>query len=124
MSDIEKIKFDGHLYIRDDLAEDYFATPALEIRNVIYSDAATIVFWNDGTKTVVHCQEGDSWDDEKGVLECIAKKFFGNRGDFNNEIRKAVDRGNKNFKETARAKMLKEIRAWRRRRDCNEGFLL
>lgn len=34
--------------------------------NVIFNGPATIVFWNDGTKTVVKCSDGDEYDPESG----------------------------------------------------------
>ena len=43
-----------------------------EIKNVIFNDPATIVFWEDGTKTVVKCQDGDEFDPEKGLAMAIA----------------------------------------------------
>ena len=49
----------------------------LEIEKVIFNNPATIVLWNDGTKTVVKAQEGDGWDMEKGLAMCIAKKMLG-----------------------------------------------
>ncbi len=49
-----------------------------EIKKVIYHDPATIVFWQDGTKTVVKCVQGEEYDPEKGILYCIAKRFLGN----------------------------------------------
>ena len=51
------------------------------IRNVIFNDPATIVFWNDGTKTVVKA-ENEPFDSEKGLAMAIAKKFFGNEGNY------------------------------------------
>lgn len=33
------------------------SSPKLKVDKVIYNPPATIVFWNDGTKTVVMCQE-------------------------------------------------------------------
>ena len=50
------------------------------IENVIFNDPATIVFWADGTKTVVKCGEDDIWDPEKGLAMAVTKKFFGNEG--------------------------------------------
>ena len=49
-----------------------------DIKKVIYNDPATIIFWADGTKTVVQCQKGDSYDPEKGLAMAIAKKALGN----------------------------------------------
>lgn len=57
------------------------------IKRVIFNGPATIVFWNDGTKTIVKCQEGDSFDKEKGIALCIAKKVLGNQSNFNNVIK-------------------------------------
>lgn len=48
----------------------------LEIEKVIFNDPATIIYWNDGTKTVVKC-EGEEFDPEKGMAMAIAKKFLG-----------------------------------------------
>ena len=60
-----------------------FLTP--KIKKVIHNNPATVVFWGDGTKTVVKCQEEDrhGYSERVGLLMCIAKKFFGNTGGFN-----------------------------------------
>lgn len=59
------------------------------IKNVIFNDPATIVYWTDGTKTVVKCNDGDTYSPERGLLMAIAKKFLGgNAGRYNNELRK------------------------------------
>lgn len=60
------------------------------ITNVIFNPPATIVFWNDKTKTVVKCQDDDEWDAEKGLAMAIAKKYFGNRGRYNKEFKKWI----------------------------------
>lgn len=57
------------------------------IENVIFNDPATIVFWNDGTKTVVKVQN-EKFDPEKGLAMAIAKKYFGNHGNYYNEFKK------------------------------------
>lgn len=59
-----------------------------EIKNVIFNDPATIVFWEDGTKTVVKCQDGDEFDPEKGLAMAIAKKAYGNKGGYCNKMKK------------------------------------
>ena len=48
-----------------------------KIKSVIYNRPATIVFWKDGTKTVVKC-ENEEYDPEKGLAMAIAKKALGN----------------------------------------------
>ena len=59
-----------------------------EIKNVIVNDPATIVFWEDGTKTVVKCQDGDEFDPEKGLAMAIVKKAYGNKGSYCNKLKK------------------------------------
>ena len=59
-----------------------------EIKNVIFNDPATIVFWEDGTKTVVKCQDGDEFDPEKGLAMAIIKKVYGNKGSYCNKLKK------------------------------------
>lgn len=57
----------------------------LNIKKVIFNDPATIVLWMDGTKTVVKCTEGDTYDKEKGLALCIIKKLCNNDSkDFHN----------------------------------------
>lgn len=62
--------------------------PWYTIKNVIFNDPATIVFWQDGTKTVVKCQDGDKFDPEKGLAMAIAKKVYGNQGNYCNQLKK------------------------------------
>ena len=52
------------------------------IKQVIFHDPATIVYWTDGTRTVVKCQDGDIYDPEKGLAMAISKKALGNNGNY------------------------------------------
>lgn len=52
-----------------------------EIDNVIFNDPATIIFWKDGTKTVVKADKED-FDPEKGLAMAISKKALGNKGNY------------------------------------------
>lgn len=58
-----------------------------EIKNVIFSNPATIVFWADGTKTVVKCQKDETYDPEKGLSMAITKKALGNNYEYYNTIK-------------------------------------
>lgn len=60
------------------------------IKKVIFNAPATIVLWNDGTKTVVKCSENDIFDPEKGLAFCFLKKLLGDRyyKIINSEVRK------------------------------------
>ena len=48
------------------------------IDKVIYNNPATIVYWKDGTKTVVKCDPKDTYDPMTGLALCYMKKFLGN----------------------------------------------
>ena len=61
-----------------------------KIKNVIFNGPATIVFWNDGTKTVVKCGKDDTFDPEKGLAMAISKYFFDNAGYFNDVFKKWI----------------------------------
>ena len=58
-----------------------------EIKNVIFNDPATIVLWEDGTKTVVKCQDGDEFDPETGLAMAIATKAYGNKSNYCNKLK-------------------------------------
>lgn len=62
------------------------------VERVIFNGPATIVFWPDGTKTVVKCDENDPWDPEVGILLCIIKKnmFRNNSREFNKYLKRNV----------------------------------
>ena len=60
----------------------------LRIKNVIFNDPATIVIWNDDSKTVVKTQNGEEFDPEKGLAMAIAKRMFGNTGSYFEEFKK------------------------------------
>lgn len=46
-------------------------------KKVIFSGGKTIVIWEDGTKTVVSCMEGDEFDEYSGFCAALAKKLYG-----------------------------------------------
>ena len=56
--------------------------------NVIFNPPATIVFWEDGEKTVVKCGEGEVFDKEKGLAMAFCKRVWGNKGRFNTMFEK------------------------------------
>lgn len=60
-----------------------------KIKRVIFNNPATIVFWEDGTKTVVKAH-GDEFDEEKGLAMAIAKRALGNTGRYYNVFKKFV----------------------------------
>lgn len=60
------------------------------IKDVIFSNPATIVFWDDGVKTVVKAQNGEKYDKEKGLLACIVKRITGNTGAYNEILKQWI----------------------------------
>jgi hypothetical protein len=82
-----------HCYMWDERLFDggqTIDTPTVQIAKVIFNKPATIVLWQDGTKTVVKCQKGEKYDKEKGLAMCIVKKALGNQGNYNNFFKKWV----------------------------------
>lgn len=63
-------------------------TNPFTIKKVIFNNPATIVFWADGTKTVVKCSEDDFYDAEKGLAMAISKKALGNQGNYYETFKK------------------------------------
>lgn len=55
-----------------------------EIEKIEFNEPATIIFWKDGTKTVVQSRDGEPYDAEKGIAMAIAKKALGNERDYYN----------------------------------------
>lgn len=49
----------------------------MKIKQVIFHHPATIVYWDDGSKTVVKCMKGDKFNYEMGIAMCTLKKMFG-----------------------------------------------
>lgn len=84
------VNIEGELTSFDEIITER-STLESSIDRVIFNDPATIVIWKDKTKTVVKCQPGDTYDKEKGLALCIAKKHLGNKGSFNKVFKKHMD---------------------------------
>lgn len=63
-----------------------------DIKRVHFDEAnrATIVFWEDGTKTVVVAQDGDEYNKELGLAMAILKHYYKNAKEFNGVFRKWI----------------------------------
>jgi hypothetical protein len=62
--------------------------PGLEIKSVEFINTKTIVYWNDGTKTVAVARN-EEFNDEKGLAMAIVKKFLGNYTKFDKAYKNA-----------------------------------
>lgn len=69
----------------------------LRIKDVIFAPPATIIYWSDGSKTVVKCSEKDVFDPEKGLAMAIAKRCGGNKGNYYKEIQNWVEKSGKKY---------------------------
>lgn len=82
---------------------------AASIKNVIFNPPATIVFWTDGSKTVVKCNAKEEFDPEKGMTMAIAKRCANNSDDFYKEIKKWVEKSGYKQVDDMKA-LVKEIK--------------
>ena len=78
-------------------AKEATAMNAAVIKNLIFAPPATIVYWSDGSKTVVKCSEKDAFDPEKGLAMAIAKRCGGNKGSYYKEIQNWVEKSGKKY---------------------------
>ena len=74
---------DAHNYCMHDEVN----SSRMMIKKAIFNNPATIVFWSDGSKTVVKSHL-DDYDPEKGLAMAIAKKALGNEGNYYNVFKK------------------------------------
>lgn len=84
-----------YVHLADRIYEEVFKKEAANmtaasIKNVIFNPPATVVYWTDGSKTVVKCNAKDSFDPEKGLAMAIAKRCASNSPDFYKEMQKWV----------------------------------
>lgn len=88
----------------------------MTIKKVIFNEPATIVYWEDGCKTVVKCMEGDEFNPEIGLMTAYIKHLhtdvFGKTESYRAQFRpwieeynmkKAVDAAYVRLTSTARA---------------------
>lgn len=71
-----------------------------KIKDVIFNNPATIVFWEDGEKTVVQCQNGEEFDPEKGLAMAISKRVYGNKHTYYEIFKKWIGKYNKKKSKT------------------------
>ena len=92
LSDI-KMQIEVKKYCDEDIKQvrNLYYGLSLTIKDVIFNPPATIVLWMDGTKTVVKDQGEVFYDPEKGMAMAVAKKAFGNQGNYYNQFSKYLD---------------------------------
>ena len=92
LSDV-KMQIEVKKYCDEDIEQtkNLYYGLSLTIKDVIFNPPATIIFWMDGTKTVVKDQGEVFYDPEKGMAMAVAKKAFGNQGNYYNQFAKYLD---------------------------------
>lgn len=51
-------------------------------KRIIFNAPATIVYWEDGTKTIVKCSENETFIPEVGLAMAFIRKMYPNRSEF------------------------------------------
>lgn len=60
-------------------------------KKIIYNGKATIVFWVDGTKTIVKKAEGEPYNRYNAFCAALAKKVFGNNSVVNRFVKSGIE---------------------------------
>ena len=79
----------------DKLVEELKTMPV----RIIKSGPATIVFWGDGTKTVVKCGEDTIPDDYAAFCAALGKKVFGSNSALKRAMFNAMDEEKKDMED-------------------------
>ena len=70
-------------------------------KRIIYNDPATIVFWKDGTKTVVKKAAKEPYNKYNAFCAALAKKVYGNNSRVNSFVASGEDQAKKKKKDSA-----------------------
>ena len=66
-------------------------------KRILFNDPATIVFWKDGTKTVVKRSPGEEFNAYTAFCAALAKKIFGNNSAVNRIVKSGTDQHKKDM---------------------------
>ena len=65
--------------------------PKVNVKFIINKEkGTTVAIWKDGSKTIIKCQPGETFDAEKGIAMCFVKRYFKNRGCYNDWLREVL----------------------------------
>lgn len=106
-----------------DTLADYYDSNLISSRidHVKFSGPATIIFWKDGTKTVVKCTKDDEPDCETGIAMATLKKILGSDYvPYKKKIKKIVDEQTKKDLDTLSKEIAKSIKEGRVNKDEEE----
>lgn len=69
------------------------------VKRILVSGIYTIVFWVDGTKTIVHCKAGTQFDVYHAFTAALAKKIYGSNSQVNKIIKRKIQIQKKGVKK-------------------------
>lgn len=99
----------------------HYSFTIASIDHVKFSGPATIIFWKDGTKTVVKCTEDDEPDCETGIAMATLKKILGSDYvSYKKKVKKIVDEQTKKDLDTLSKEIAKSIEKGRVNKDEEE----
>lgn len=112
-SDLRNINFSGSLEKettkesekKSEAKAPHYVPYAYKVKRIIYNDPATIVFWNDGTKTVVKRGENEKFNKYTAFCAALAKKMYGNNSQVNKIVNSGLDETEKRARKSAAKKV-------------------
>ena len=81
------------------------------IKRVVFSDRKTIILWNDGSKTMVSCAEGEQLDPYMGFCAAFTKGFFESKHQVEKMVKNADYQPSKKTKKKI-SEVLKNLREY------------
>lgn len=63
------------------------------VKHVHWSGDTCIVYWNDGTQTKARWNSNETFDPEKAILVCMARKLYGDTNIYNEVLKKYENDG-------------------------------
>ena len=78
----------------------YMNMKAITVKKIIYNDPATVVFWEDGTKTVVKRSKGEKNNHYAAFCAALAKKIYKNNSQVNKIVQSGEDQEAKKGRKT------------------------
>ncbi len=86
----------------------------LRIDHIKFSGPATIIFWKDGTKTIVKCTEEEEFNCETGIAMATLKKILGSDYvSYKKKVKKIVDEQTKKDLDTLSKEIAESIKEGR-----------
>lgn len=78
-----------------------YGAPLPIVKKILVSGICTIVFWLDGTKTIVRCKAGTEFNVYHAFTAALAKKIYGSNSQVNKIIKRKMQIQKKGVKKNA-----------------------